>query len=128
MSKSKGNYPDPMEVVNEYGADPIRLYLMNSPLVKAEELRFNKDGVWATVRSVFLPWYNAYRFFIQNATRYELNDAANRFVLDESTRTSNNVMDNWMTSQLNGLVKFVRNEMENYRLYTVVPKLLNFLE
>lgn len=40
MSKSKKNYPDPMEMVNKYGADAIRLYLINSPLVRAESLNF----------------------------------------------------------------------------------------
>jgi isoleucyl-tRNA synthetase len=127
MSKSKKNYDDPMEVVNKYGADAVRLYLMNSPLVKAEELKFNTEGVWTTVRSVFLPWYNAYRFFIQNATRYE-TVTGNKFTYDETLRSSGNLMDSWMQSILNGLVRFVRNEMENYRLYTVVPKLLGFLE
>jgi isoleucyl-tRNA synthetase len=42
MSKSKRNYPDPMEVINSYGADAMRLYLINSPLVRAENLNFNE--------------------------------------------------------------------------------------
>lgn len=62
MSKSKKNYPDPMEIINLYGADAMRLYLINSPLVKAETLNFKDAGVVGTVRDVFLPWYNAYRF------------------------------------------------------------------
>jgi isoleucyl-tRNA synthetase len=45
MSKSKKNYPDPMLVVNEFGADAIRLYLMNSPLVYGQDLRFKEQGV-----------------------------------------------------------------------------------
>ena len=40
MAKSKGNYTPPIEIVNTYGADAVRLYLMNSPLVKAENLKF----------------------------------------------------------------------------------------
>lgn len=71
MSKSKRNYPDPMEVINNYGADAMRLYLINSPLVKAENLNFNEQGVKGIVRDVFLPWYNAYRFLLQNISRYE---------------------------------------------------------
>ena len=62
MSKSKKNYPDPMTLVNEYGADAIRLYMINSPLVKAESLSFSKKGVNDTIRDVFLPIYNSYRF------------------------------------------------------------------
>ena len=45
MSKKKKNYPDPLLVVNKYGADAVRLYIINSPVVKAESLRFKEDGV-----------------------------------------------------------------------------------
>ena len=74
MSKSKRNYPDPIDVINQYGADAVRLYLINSPLVRAENLNFKESGVKDTVRDVFLPWYNSYRFLLQNITRYE-NDS-----------------------------------------------------
>ena len=64
MSKSKRNYPDPMEIARNQGADACRLYLCNSPVVRAESLRFNEAGVKSVVRDIFLPWYNAYRFLI----------------------------------------------------------------
>lgn len=44
MSKSKKNYPDPMVVIGKYGADAIRLYLVNSPIVRGENLRFKEEG------------------------------------------------------------------------------------
>ena len=50
MSKSKKNYPDPMHVVNEYGADAVRLYLINSPVVRADNLRFKKEGVYDVLK------------------------------------------------------------------------------
>jgi isoleucyl-tRNA synthetase len=52
---------DPTEVINKYGADALRLYLINSPVVRAETLRFKEEGVFSVVKDVFLPWYNAYR-------------------------------------------------------------------
>ena len=45
MSKRLKNYPDPVEVVHKYGADALRLYLVNSPVVRAEPLRFKERGV-----------------------------------------------------------------------------------
>ncbi|XP_061213867.1 isoleucine--tRNA ligase, cytoplasmic isoform X6 [Neopsephotus bourkii] len=66
MSKRKKNYPDPMSIVNSYGADALRLYLINSPVVRAENLRFKEEGVRDILKDVFLPWYNAYRFLAQN--------------------------------------------------------------
>ena len=64
MSKSKKNYPDPMLMVKDYGADAIRLYMINSCLVRAEPLSFKEEGVKGVVRDIFLPWYNAFRFLI----------------------------------------------------------------
>jgi hypothetical protein len=52
---------DPLEVVNKHGADALRLYLINSPVVRAETLKFKEEGVFGVVKEVFLPWYNAYR-------------------------------------------------------------------
>ena len=50
LSKSKKNYPDPMYITDSYGADACRLYLMDSPVVRASELKFNEDGVHNVVR------------------------------------------------------------------------------
>ena len=47
----------------------FRLYLINSPVVKADTLRFKEEGVKDVIKDVFLPWYNAYRFFMQNIER-----------------------------------------------------------
>lgn len=71
MSKSKKNYPDPMLIAHTFGADACRLYLCNSPVVRAEPLKFSENGVKGIVRDVFLPWFNAYRFLIQNISRLE---------------------------------------------------------
>nr|MBE5724223.1 Isoleucyl-tRNA synthetase [Cucujiformia] len=57
MSKRKKNYPDPMEVVHKFGADALRLYLISSPVVRAENLRFKEEGVRDIIKDVFLPWY-----------------------------------------------------------------------
>lgn len=46
-----------------------RLYLINSPVVRAENLRFKEEGVRDVLKDVFLPWYNAYRFLVQNVLR-----------------------------------------------------------
>lgn len=127
MSKSKKNFPDPMEVVNKHGADAIRLYLVSSNLVRAEPLKFKEEGVRSTVKEVFLPWYNAYRFFVQNSSRYEAHTGTNYVFDPHSKSVSQNFMDKWITAASQHLIQFMRTEMENYRLYTVVPSLLKFL-
>ena len=69
MSKRLKNYPDPVAVVVKHGADALRLYLINSPVVRAETLRFREEGVRDVVKDVLLPWFNAYRFLMQNVQR-----------------------------------------------------------
>ncbi|XP_071742036.1 isoleucine--tRNA ligase, cytoplasmic-like isoform X2 [Rutidosis leptorrhynchoides] len=129
MSKRLKNYPSPMEVINDYGADALRLYIINSPVVRAEPLRFKKDGVYSVVKDVFLPWYNAYRFLVQNAKRLEVEGFASFVPLDRLTLlNSANVLDQWINSATQSLVHFVRQEMDAYRLYTVVPYLLKFID
>ncbi|KAJ4723257.1 Isoleucine--tRNA ligase, cytoplasmic [Melia azedarach] len=129
MSKKLKNYPSPVDVINAYGADALRLYLINSPVVRAEPLRFKKEGVFGVVKDVFLPWYNAYRFLVQNAKRLEIEGGAPFVPIDlETLQKSSNVLDQWIHSATQSLVHFVRQEMEGYRLYTVVPYLLKFLD
>ncbi|CAH8277599.1 unnamed protein product [Arabidopsis lyrata] len=128
MSKSLDNYPPPLEVIDEYGADAVRLYLINSPIVRAEPLRFRKEGVLGVVKDVFLPWYNAYRFLVQNAKRLEIEVSGPFVPTDLATLRSSNVLDQWIYSATQSLVCFVRQEMDGYRLYTVVPYLLKFLD
>ena len=61
MSKRLQNYPAIEEVVNAFGADPLRLYLLNSPVVKGETLNFKQEGVKDIIKDVLLPWYHATR-------------------------------------------------------------------
>merc|ERR1711871_131117 len=128
MSKRLKNYPDPMYVVNQYGADALRLYLMNSPCVKAEELKFKEQGVLDVIKDVFLPWYNAYRFFVQNALRFEA-DTNTAFVADLSAaKQSANKFDRWIISCSESLTAYVREELAAYHLNTVMPRLLQFID
>ncbi|XP_014208707.1 isoleucine--tRNA ligase, cytoplasmic [Copidosoma floridanum] len=128
MSKRKKNYPDPMEVVNKYGADALRLYLINSPVVRAENLRFKEEGVRDVIKDVFLPWYNAFRFLIQNIERFEHEERCNFVYKGVQGNESSNVMDRWIISFTETLLQFLKNEMQAYRLYTVVPKLVKYID
>jgi len=128
MSKRLKNYPDPVYILNAYGADSLRLYLINSPVVHAEDLKFKEDGVKQVLKDVFLPWYHAYRLFIQSANAVETAGGA-PFQRDAKRALgSKNTMDRWILASCNSLVGFMRKEMEAYRLYTVVPKLVRLIE
>ncbi len=121
MSKRLKNYPEPEEILAEHGADALRLYLINSPLVRAEELRFSERGVRDTVRRLLLPWWNVYKFFVTYALVDEWRPPRAREAI------SPNILDRWILSRTQTLIRRVSAEMENYRLYNVVPALLDFL-
>ena len=121
MSKRLKNYPEPEEILDEHGADALRLYLINSPLVRAEELRFSERGVRETVRRLLLPWWNAYKFFVTYALVDEWRPSR---ALEQP---SPNILDRWILSRKQTLIRRVSTEMEQYRLYNVVPALLDFL-
>ncbi|XP_059150471.1 isoleucine--tRNA ligase, cytoplasmic-like [Physella acuta] len=128
MSKRKQNYPDPMSVVHKYGADAIRLYLINSPSVRAENLRFKEEGVRDILKDVFLPWYNAFRFLAQYVKIWEEETGDKIVVIEKKRDISDNYMDRWILSFTQSLVKYVEEEMRAYRLYTVTPRLVKFID
>jgi len=121
MSKRLRNYTAPDELMETYGADAMRLYLINSGLVRAEEMRFSDTGVKDMVRRALLPWYNSHKFF----TTYADIDG---WKISENRIESTNITDNWIRSNLQTLKKNVSKEMEAYRLYNVVPALFTFIE
>ena len=131
MSKSNPTYERPEILIEKYGADAIRLYLMNSPLLRADTLSFKEEGVGAVVRDVFLPWYNVYRFLLQNVNRWE-EENNQSFQFDETLfdgdHVFSNIMDRWILAANQDLIRNVRTEVDNYRLYTVVDKKVKFLE
>lgn len=121
MSKSLRNYPDPMEVLNKHGADALRLYLIDSPVVKAQELKFSEKGVYDVVRKILLRWWNSYSFYVNYAN-------IDGFVPKGDAHKSPNLLDQWVLSRLHGLILNTQKEMDAYRLYNVVPQLLQFIE
>ncbi|XP_032368663.1 isoleucine--tRNA ligase, cytoplasmic [Etheostoma spectabile] len=128
MSKRKKNYPDPGLIVQHYGADALRLYLINSPVVRAENLRFKEEGVRDVLKDVFLPWYNAYRFLVQNVQRLQKEEDIEFLYNENTAKQSDNIMDKWIQSFTQSLIQFFKAEMDAYRLYTVVPRLVKFVD
>lgn len=127
MSKRLKNYPDPTLVINKYGADALRMYLINSPVVRAESLKFQESGVLGVVKEVFLPLYNAFRFFMQNMERWE-NATTKPFSPHmDKVKATKNPTDIWISAATQSLIQFVHQEMSAYRLYTVMPALVRFV-
>lgn len=126
MSKRLKNYPDPTDVLEKYGADALRLYMINSPVLRAETLKFKEEGVREVVSAVLLPWLNSFKFFKDAADVYKKANGED-FVYKSSV-VSENVMDKWLLASIQSLVQFIHEEMQSYRLFTVVPRLLALID
>ncbi|MDF2576955.1 MAG: ileS [Chlamydiales bacterium] len=123
MSKRLKNYPDPELVISRYGADAIRLYMLNSPAVKAEDLRFSERGVELVLRQVMIPLWNAYQgFFITYARIYNWKPQEVAF------KQPQGVMDRWILSLSQKLIADVANAMDQYDLSRAVGPFVDFID
>jgi len=122
MSKRLKNYPDPVYMLNTYGADAVRLYMLNSSVVKAEDLRFSEDGVSHLLRHILIPLWNAYAFFVTYANIDGWKTGA------EQGAASPNVLDRWIRSSLESLSEKVVAAMDRYDLQQAVRPFVKFIE
>ncbi|OAR03780.1 hypothetical protein LLEC1_04281 [Akanthomyces lecanii] len=129
MFKSLKNYPSTTKVLDKYGSDALRLYLISSPVVKAEPLRFKDTGVKDIISQVLLPLWNSFRFFSEQATLYKASYGEDLVMSsDFAAADLTNIMDRWMLANCQSLLQFVEQEMAAYRLFTVVPRLLTTID
>ncbi len=118
MSKSLKNYPDPNEIFTKYGADALRLYLMQSPATRAEELRFSERGLVELMRAVMIPLWNAYSFFASyaNIDGWKPEDISRAPAEKDRPR-----LDQWILARVKEAEVQIHSNMEAYRLYEVAP-------
>ena len=122
MSKRLKNYPDPTKMLDTYGADAIRLYMIYSPVVRAENLKFSENGVKQLMRDILIPLWNAYSFFVTYANVDGFADAEVRFP------ESDNVLDRWIVSSMETLIADVTAAMDAYDLQRSVRPFVKFVE
>ncbi len=122
MSKSERNFTDPMEIINKYGADALRFALIDSTLVKADDLKFSDELVKDILKSLMIPLWNAYSFFVTyaNIDGYEPSETP--------FEKLSNSLDRWIISDLNRLVKTVTEAMDNYDIQGACSSLTAFID
>ena len=125
MSKRLKNYPDPNEIINKYGADSLRLYLLGSPVVKSEPLRFKEFGVAEITKNVLIPLYNTFLFYNTHKTRYEKQ---NDIKMDFEQFDSDNIFDKWIQYKLDVFRKKLFNDLDEYKLYNTTTFITKFIE
>ena len=126
MSKRHRNYTAPDALLEKYGADSVRLYMLNSSILRGEDLIFTDKGVQETTRAVLLPLWNAHSFL----STYAAADGwkpSTELALGRAPKVTDE-MDRWIISRLQSVLARVHEQMELYRLYAVVPLVLDFIE
>jgi len=97
MSKHLGNYPDPMEIMEKYGADAVRYYLTNSAVMKAEDLSFSEKDLKEQYK-FFLTLINVHTFYQMFKGNIKVENV-------DKDKDITHVLDQWIISRLNLLIK-----------------------
>jgi len=120
MSKRLKNYPDPEIVIQKYGADAIRLYLLSSPAVKAEDLRFSEKGVEHILRQVLIPFWNSFVFLSSYAKIYHFKPSG--------IKKPAALIDRWILSMMQKVIHEVETGMDAYDLNKAVEPFVGFVD
>lgn len=121
MAKKLKNYPDPLLVMEKYGSDSLRAYLLSSPVVLAENLNFSEKGVEESLRKNIMVLWNVYKF-------YEMYAVPGQGIQPESANGSVNILDRWILARLNQLIKEVTEAFESYNLPRSLRPLTEFID
>jgi len=123
MSKRLKNYPDPNLVMHTHGADALRLYMIYSPVVRAEDLCFSEQGVVHSLRHLLIPLWNSYSFLVTYAN-------IDGWTPEKSATlpASPNVLDQWILSSMERLNEEVVTALDGYDLQSSIRPFVQFIE
>lgn len=121
MSKRLKNYPEPSIVMEKYGADAIRLYMLHSAAVKAEDLRFSENGVEQILKQILIPLWNAQYFFLTYAEIYHWKP-------EKLSKPYAAKIDRWILAKLHALIGDVKKGMDEYELSLAVEPFVGFID
>ncbi len=121
MSKSLRNYTDPMDVINTHGADALRYYLMQSPVVQGEDLKYSDMGVVQVLKTIIIPIWNTYSFFITYANLDNVNPKGDVTQIE-------NPLDVWIVSETERLVGLMRNALDRYDVRSALEPVDDYID
>ncbi|HVF69017.1 MAG TPA: isoleucine--tRNA ligase [Xanthomonadales bacterium] len=123
MSKNFKNYPDPREMLDKYGGDALRLYLLGSPVMRGEDILISEESYRNQVRGTMLILWNVYNFFITYANLDKWNKKQR--VKGKGQRA--NVLDQWILILLNNLVSDVTKSLDSYDTVAAIDAMKDFV-
>ncbi len=121
MSKSLRNYSDPMEVINTFGSDALRFFLMNSAGVRGEEVKYSDDGVKDVLKGVIIPLWNGYSFFVTYAN-------IDNFTPKGLPSNLANSLDKWIVSEAEAMVAEMTKHFDGYDIQRALQPFIRFID
>ncbi|MBR3813169.1 MAG: isoleucine--tRNA ligase [Spirochaetaceae bacterium] len=128
MSKSLRNYTDPALVIEQFGADALRLFLMHSAAVKADDLKYSDDGVRDVLKGILIPLWNSYSFFITYANIDNIQCEGKYFSNGKAVKMPDNPLDRWILSVTQKMVKDTTEAMDAYDLSRAIDPIVSFID
>ena len=128
MSKSLRNYTDPALVIQQFGADALRLFLMHSAAVKADDLKYSDDGVRDVLKGILIPLWNSYSFFITYANIDNIQCEGKYFSNGKNVALPDNPLDRWILSVTQKMVKDTTEAMDAYDLSRAIDPIVSFID
>lgn len=131
MSKRLGNYIDSDEIINRHGADFVKTYLIHSPVMNAESLRFDEKEIERLKRR-FIPYINAVRFLIEHTQNYmkvmkiEFLDITDLIMKEENYDYT--LMDRWIITKTRKLINSINKKMDDLQFSLSIDELTEFIE
>jgi isoleucyl-tRNA synthetase len=126
LSKSKGNFVDPQDIMNEYNSDSYRMYLLNSPVVEAENLKFDENHI-KIMKQKLIQFSNSAIFFVEFYNAYIKQYKKFNYTLKLFERFNNN-FDVWIISRIEELAKTINENLEVYKIKQNIPEIIEFIE
>jgi len=126
MSKRKQNYPPPEKVLNQYGADALRLYLIDSKVTQADSLRFQEDDLRMVVKNVNLMIRNITKYFFETLELYQ--HTTKKEWTPQPLTTLTNPLDSWMLHCLETFGTKVHQAVQNYNLTPILGLIETYID
>lgn len=123
MSKNYKNYPDPKEMLEKYGGDALRLYLLGSPVMHGEDILISEEQYRNQVRGMMLILWNVYNFFVTYANVDGFDPRGEQ----RAKSKEQNVLDAWILSLLHQLIKDVTEALDGYDTVKAIDRLQSFV-
>jgi isoleucyl-tRNA synthetase len=130
MSKSFGNYPDPKQTIEKYGADALRLYFMSSPIMVGEDMNISENDIADQVKSVLNILWNSHKYFITYATANNFRGKTDKALSETPwiAEAEDTQLDTWIKVRLKQTAYEIDTALNEYNIPQAARSIRPFVD